>query len=66
LWDEYMEAYEDAIRRCSQKHAPWYVVPADRKWYRNYVLSDVLVRTLERLDMKYPKPAPGLEKIVVD
>ena len=66
LWDEYMEAYEDAIKRCSQKHAPWYVVPADRKWYRNWVLSDVLVRTLEKLDMKYPKPAPGLEKIVVE
>ena len=65
-WDEYMEAYEDALRRCSQKHAPWYVVPADRKWYRNWVLSDVLVRTLEDLDMKYPKPAPGLEKIVVE
>ena len=65
LWDEYMEAYEDAIRRCSQKYAPWYVVPADRKWYRNWVLSDVLVRTLEELDMKYPKPAPGLEKITV-
>jgi PPK2 family polyphosphate:nucleotide phosphotransferase len=66
LWDQYMEAYEDAIRKCSQKSAPWYVVPADRKWYRNWVLSDVLVRTLEELDMKYPKPAPGLDKIVVE
>ena len=66
LWDEYMEAYEDALKHCSQKDAPWYVVPADRKWYRNWVLSDVLVRTLEELDMKYPKPAPGLDKIVVE
>jgi polyphosphate kinase 2 (PPK2 family) len=61
-----MDAYQDAIRQCSQKHAPWYVVPADRKWYRNWVLSDVLVRTLEGMDMKYPKPAPGLDKIVVE
>jgi len=66
LWDEYMDAYQDAIRDCSQKHAPWYVVPADRKWYRNWVLSDVLVRTLEDMGMKYPKPAPGLDKIVVE
>ena len=66
LWDPYMEAYQDALRRTSQKHAPWYVVPADRKWYRNWVLSDLLVRTLETLDMKYPKPPPGLDKIVVE
>jgi polyphosphate kinase 2 (PPK2 family) len=66
LWDQYMDAYQDAIRLCSKKHAPWYVVPADRKWYRNWVLSDVLVRTLEQMDMKYPKPAPGLDKIVVE
>jgi PPK2 family polyphosphate:nucleotide phosphotransferase len=65
-WDEYMEAYEDALRKCSTKHAPWYVVPADRKWYRNWVVSDILVRTLEELDMNYPKPAPGIDKFVVE
>ena len=66
LWDDYMEAYEDALRLCSQDYAPWYVVPSDRKWYRNWVVSDVLVRTLEGLDMKYPDPAPGLDRIVVE
>jgi PPK2 family polyphosphate:nucleotide phosphotransferase len=66
LWYEYVDAYQDALRQCSQKHAPWYAVPADRKWYRNWVLSDVLVRTLEGMDMKYPKPAAGLDKIVVE
>jgi PPK2 family polyphosphate:nucleotide phosphotransferase len=65
-WDAYMDAYEDALRKTSQKHAPWYVVPADRKWFRNWVVSDVLVRALEELDMKYPKPLPGLDKIVVE
>lgn len=65
-WDAYMDAYEDAIEKCSQDYAPWYVVPADRKWFRNWVISDVLVRTLEDLDMKYPPPVEGIEKIVVE
>ncbi len=65
-WDEYMVAYEDALRKCSTEHAPWYAVPSDRKWFRNWVLSDVLVRTLESLKMKYPPPAPGLDKIKVE
>ena len=66
LWDQYMEAYEDVLRKCSTEAGPWYCVPADRKWYRNWVISDVLVRTLESLDMKYPAAAPGLDKIKVE
>ena len=66
LWNEYQEAYQDALRQCSTHHAPWYVVPADRKWFRNWVVSDVLVRAMESLGMKYPPPAEGLDKIVVD
>jgi PPK2 family polyphosphate:nucleotide phosphotransferase len=62
-WDEYTEAFEDALRHCSTTHAPWYVVPSDHKWFRNWVLSDTIVRTLETLDMKYPKPAEGLDKL---
>ena len=65
-WDEYMEAYEQALQKCSYDHAPWYVVPADRKWFRNWVISDVLVKTLDRLDMKYPKPKDDLSKVVVE
>ncbi|MGN6184376.1 MAG: polyphosphate kinase 2 family protein, partial [Thermoanaerobaculia bacterium] len=49
LWDNYMAAYEDALARTSTKDAPWYVVPANRKWVRNYVVANVLVRTLEKL-----------------
>ena len=64
-WDEYQEAYEDALKKCSTEHAPWYVVPADRKWFRNWVVSDTLVRALQSLDMKYPPAAPGLDKIKV-
>ena len=65
LWDDYMDAYEDALEKCSTEDAPWYVVPADKKWYRNWVVSDTIVRTLQSLGMKYPKPEPGLSKIVV-
>ncbi len=65
LWDDYQEAYADALEKCSTKAAPWYVVPSDHKWFRNWVISDTLVRTLKDLDMAYPKPAEGLDKVVV-
>ena len=61
-----MEAYQDLLRECSTEPAPWYVVPSDRKWFRNWVISDTIVRTLKGLKMKYPAPEPGLDKIVVE
>jgi PPK2 family polyphosphate:nucleotide phosphotransferase len=64
-WDDYMKAFDDAIEATSTEHAPWYVVPADRKWFRNWVLSDVIVRTLASLEMDWPKPPEGLDKIVI-
>jgi PPK2 family polyphosphate:nucleotide phosphotransferase len=54
LWDDYMAAYEDAVNKTDTKHAPWHVVPANHKWYRNYVVSKVLVETLESMKSKYP------------
>ena len=54
-WDDYQEAYEDMIRNTSTKHAPWYVVPADNKWFTRLVISSVIVDTLESLDLAYPK-----------
>ncbi|MFT3787119.1 MAG: polyphosphate kinase 2 family protein [Tepidisphaeraceae bacterium] len=54
-WDEYQSAYEDAINATSTEHSPWYVIPADRKWYRNYVISDLIVQALKNLDIKIPK-----------
>lgn len=56
LWSDYMKAYEDVFEKTSTDWAPWYVVPANRKWYRNVVVADVLVKTLKELDMDYPKP----------
>jgi polyphosphate kinase 2 (PPK2 family) len=64
-WDDYQEAFTDALHYCSTDHAPWFIVPSDHKWFRNWVLSDTIVRTLEKLDMKYPKASPGLDKVKV-
>jgi PPK2 family polyphosphate:nucleotide phosphotransferase len=64
-WDDYMEAFEDALEKTSTKYAPWYVVPSDRKWFRNWVISDTIVRALEEMKLKYPEPAEGLDKIKI-
>lgn len=53
-WDDYQKAYEDALEECSHPHAPWYVIPADRKWYRNWAITQLLVNALEKLDPKFP------------
>jgi PPK2 family polyphosphate:nucleotide phosphotransferase len=55
LWPAYQKAYEIALKRCSTPEAPWYLVPADRKWYRNWALSKLLLEHLEALDPQYPK-----------
>jgi PPK2 family polyphosphate:nucleotide phosphotransferase len=58
-WEQYQSAYEEVLQRCSTKHAPWWVVPADHKWFRNYAVSDVVIRTMEGLKMKFPKADPA-------
>ncbi|MFZ2454976.1 MAG: polyphosphate kinase 2 family protein [Candidatus Altiarchaeia archaeon] len=60
LWDRYQRAYEEAIERCSPKHAPWYVIPSDRKWVRNLAVSQIIVEALEALGMRYPKAKKSL------
>ncbi|MFJ3961318.1 hypothetical protein [Streptomyces sp. NPDC090036] len=55
LWPAYQEAYELALERCSTDAAPWYVVPADRKWFRNWAISIPLLEHLEEIDPRYPK-----------
>ena len=64
-WDDYQQAYHDAIANCSTKWAPWYVVPADRKWFRNWVISDTITRSMQKLDLDFPPAAEGLEKLKV-
>ncbi|MFJ8003808.1 PPK2 family polyphosphate kinase [Streptomyces fagopyri] len=55
LWPEYRKAYEIALERCSTPRAPWFVVPADRRWYRNWAIGTLLLEHLEALDPRYPK-----------
>jgi len=56
-WADYQAAYEDALRRCSTEASPWHVIPADRKWYRNWAVASLLAETLEEMDPAYPRPA---------
>jgi PPK2 family polyphosphate:nucleotide phosphotransferase len=56
LWPAYQEAYEIALHRCSAPHAPWYVIPADRKWYRDWAVARLLLEHLQALDPRYPEP----------
>jgi PPK2 family polyphosphate:nucleotide phosphotransferase len=63
LWPKYMDAYEAALGRCSTSWAPWYVIPANRKWYRNVVVARIVRRALEGLDMSYPKADPAIAKL---
>lgn len=64
-WDEFQVAYADAIEKCSTKDAPWHIIPADRKWYRNVVIAKIIADALEEMDPQFPEPAPGLDAIVI-
>ena len=59
-WDDYQAAYEEALAETSTEQAPWYVIPANANWYRNLVISRILVDLLEGLSMRYPEPAEGI------
>lgn len=64
-WDDFMAAYRDAMAKTSTARAPWYVVPADRKWVRNLCVAHILHDVLARLDPQYPEPDEGIEGLVV-
>jgi PPK2 family polyphosphate:nucleotide phosphotransferase len=65
-WDAYMAAFQDALCKCSTPHAPWYVIPSNQKWFRNWAVSDIIDRTLKRLDLKFPEPIEEVEKYKVE
>jgi PPK2 family polyphosphate:nucleotide phosphotransferase len=65
-WDDYQRAYEDALTKCNTAHAPWHIIPADRKWFRNLVASQLLRETLERMDPQLPPAEPGLDGVKVE
>ncbi len=66
LWPDYMKAFEDVLSKTSTEYAPWYIIPANRKWFRDLVISSVLVDTLEGLNMKYPESEENLDGVVVE
>ena len=63
FWDSYQKAYTDVIRKCSTSYAPWFVIPADKKWFRNMVVSEILVEYMTKLHMKFPKSKYDLSEI---
>jgi PPK2 family polyphosphate:nucleotide phosphotransferase len=63
LWPQYVKAYEEALSKTSTANAPWFVIPADRKWFRNLAIGSILVETLESLRMKTPAPTVDIDDI---
>lgn len=64
-WAEYMSAYEALLERCNTDYAPWYIVPANHKWYRDLVVASTIVSVLEEMNPRYPEPEAGLGKVVI-
>jgi PPK2 family polyphosphate:nucleotide phosphotransferase len=62
-WDDYVAAYEDALTKCSTKHAPWFIIPSNKKWFRNLAVSHIIAETMESFDMKFPKPTVDVKKL---
>lgn len=63
LWDDYTAAYEDALSKCSTPHAPWFVIPANKKWFRNLAVSHIIAETMESMNMKFPPPTVDVKKL---
>jgi PPK2 family polyphosphate:nucleotide phosphotransferase len=64
-WDDYIAAFEDVLSRCSPDDAPWYIIPANRKWFRNLAVADILADTIDELNPRYPAPSEDLTGVVV-
>lgn len=65
LWDDYQRAYEDVLSETSTKAAPWYIIPADRKWYRNFAVSTIIIGVLDKMNPQHPK-VPEFDNVVVE
>jgi PPK2 family polyphosphate:nucleotide phosphotransferase len=64
-WDDYMDAYEAVLTRCNTDYAPWYVVPANYKWYRDLVVTRAIVQTMEDMNLTYPPEEADLDKVII-
>jgi PPK2 family polyphosphate:nucleotide phosphotransferase len=65
LWDDYMKAFNFVLNRCSKKHAPWYLIPANHKWARDVFVADIVLQILKNLNLEYPQSEGGLKNIVI-
>lgn len=65
LWDKYMEAFEDMLEKCSTGFAPWFIIPANKKWFRDLMISQIIVQHLEKLDLRYPKAVKGIKSLKI-
>jgi PPK2 family polyphosphate:nucleotide phosphotransferase len=65
LWDQYIKAFEEALSRCSTEWAPWYVIPSNHKWFRNFAVAEILADTMDDLKLEYPAAEEGIEDLVV-
>ena len=63
FWDEYTAAYEDALSKCSTSHAPWFIIPSNKKWFRNLAVSRIIAETMEGMNMKFPPPTVDVKKL---
>jgi polyphosphate kinase 2 (PPK2 family) len=63
FWDDYTEAYQDALTRCNTKAAPWFIIPANKKWFRNLAVSHIISETLEGMKLKFPAPTIDVKKL---
>jgi len=66
FWTQYMKAYENALNKTSTQWAPWYLIPANHKWYRDLVVSRIIVKAMEKMDLHYPKTKTNLKSIVIE
>jgi len=63
FWDDYTLAYEDALTKCNAPHAPWFIIPSNKKWFRNLAISQIIAETMESMDMKFPPPSIDVKKL---
>ena len=63
FWNHYQKAYEEALTKCNSDFAPWYIIPANKKWFRNLAVSHIVAETMELMDLKFPKPAVDAKKL---
>jgi polyphosphate kinase 2 (PPK2 family) len=66
LWNDYTKAYESVLSETSTEWAPWYIIPANRKWYRNLVIASIMIKTLKAFNMEYPEPESELNNIIIE